>query len=612
MATPTELLLQEVFILATGTAANADQLAWLTTLMGPQGNDPSQLVSTVNAYMDSLVPAHGAAKLVKTIAFNGPGLWLDDTTANQIAQGLQTQGANSWAALFAHYITLENGPGQVLNNRASAAQNFVDTLHSNNRGAVFNSAEASNTVRNLLQTIGESGESLAMAQRGLSEFARSISAPAPSGLLASAQAQSKTTAGFGAVANSGTPYVNTLDSTYYWRNKTQLTYSFNDSIPAEYKSDPLALKYTDGWRSLNSTERQAVRSALTDIDTFIDIDFQEVASNGDIRFNVVTIDSNFAGFANYPGNRSLAGDVFLGGDIPGMNFSEGARGYALIVHEMGHALGLKHPFEAPAMLPSELDNQSVSVMSYTRYRYLEFTATWNAGTGRYSGEYLVNARPTQLSLFDVQAMHAVYGPETSTRTGNDVYTVGNRQYLTIWDAGGVDTIDVAQATGASRINLNGGTISSVNVQTNADIIARVLADLARQGAPERQSITDWVTTSVNKIASDLYNGENNLAIVQGAVIENVNTGSGNDQVWDNAVNNRINTGAGNDTINLGHGGFDWVDGGSGQDTAVFNVTSAATQRERQSDGSWLVVGKGFAAQLVGVEVLQFTDQQILV
>lgn len=427
-------------------------------------------------------------------------------------------------------------------------------------------------------------------------------------LLSAAQAQSKSIASFGPVATSSTPYVNTLDSKVYW-DKTQLTYSFNNSLPAEYQGNA---SLTNGWRSLNEGERTAVRSALADIDTLIAPDLQEVALNGDIRFNVAAMEAGVAAFAYYPGNSSLAGDMFLGADTPGLNFTQGAYGYSTIVHEMGHSLGLKHPFEGAAVLPAALDNTSNSIMSYTSFRNDEFIPTWNAATGRVSAVIGYKAGNTQFSLFDVHALHAAYGPEANTRTGNDTYTVAPRQFLTLWDAGGVDTINASQARGPSRVNLGDGTFSSINLQTTDDLIATALADLAAQGAPNANWIRDFVTTNIINNADILYNGENNLAIVQGAIVENLATGSGSDQVWDNAVDNHISTGAGNDTIYLGQGGFDRIDGGNDLDTIVFNVASTATQRAVQADGSLLVVGTGFAVQLVGVEVLHFTDQQITV
>ena len=54
---------------------------------------------------------------------------------------------------------------------------------------------------------------------------------------------------------------------------------------------------------------------------------------------------------------------------------------------------------------------------------------------------------------DIEALQYLYGANTSTRTGNNTYRWGvNAKLLeTIWDAGGVDTIDASNQTLASII-----------------------------------------------------------------------------------------------------------------------------------------------------------------
>lgn len=58
----------------------------------------------------------------------------------------------------------------------------------------------------------------------------------------------------------------------------------------------------------------------------------------------------------------------------------------LALHEIGHAIGLKHPFDEPLTLASNLDNTSQTVMSY-------------------QGPYTVN----QLGPLDIAAAQYLYG-----------------------------------------------------------------------------------------------------------------------------------------------------------------------------------------------------------
>ena len=119
----------------------------------------------------------------------------------------------------------------------------------------------------------------------------------------------------------------------------------------------------------------------------------------------------------------------------------------------------------------------------------------------------------------------------------------------------------------------------------------------------------WVRDVFNQIDGDgkLYKGFNNLSIVTGTIIEDVSTGFGNDIIIDNYVDNTIDTGAGNDVIELGRGGFDTGIGGDGTDTVKLNVLRKDIQMADLNDNEIVLVGTNFAALLIGVEKLQFSD-----
>ena len=44
------------------------------------------------------------------------------------------------------------------------------------------------------------------------------------------------------------------------------------------------------------------------------------------------------------------------------DFNPGGGGFYTLVHEIGHAIGLKHPFEGTPTLPTVVDSQSNTVM----------------------------------------------------------------------------------------------------------------------------------------------------------------------------------------------------------------------------------------------------------
>ncbi|MGB2064087.1 MAG: hypothetical protein ACPHUL_02985, partial [Marinomonas gallaica] len=74
----------------------------------------------------------------------------------------------------------------------------------------------------------------------------------------------------------------------------------------------------------------------------------------------------------------------------------------------------------------------------------------------------------------------------------------------------------------------------------------------------------------------------------------------------NEVDNLIYSGAGDDAIYLGAGGYDQIDGGVGNDT-VF-IAEAYNSIERYVDNNgYHIVGDNFAATLIGVETVQYSD-----
>lgn len=403
---------------------------------------------------------------------------------------------------------------------------------------------------------------------------------------------------------SGDSNVLSLDSGDHWSD-TELTFSFNTSIPAEYYDYDGEDSLTANWQPLNSDEKAVVYDTFEFLESTTPLSFTEVSgTQGDLRFNVVEIaNENVHSFAFYPGGSELGGDVFIGLDAHNEGeFDPGHYNYMTVFHEIGHALGLKHPFEAPT-IDDEYDNYNYTVMSYTRGKNLfpEFSYEGGSVSATYEDAY-----NTSYMSYDVKALHHIYGTNTATNTGNDTYSLlfDNREYYLAWDGGGLDTIDVATASGSSEINLKGGELSSLDIHDIDMQIAETMDWYHGQGITWND---DWVQETYTNQADNLYTGENNFSILPGVYIENVMTGSAADTVYDNEVDNSIITGAGNDVIHLVSGGFDSVDGGSGTDLLYVNDLQADVQMETQQDGSILLLGSYFAANITGIEQLVFTD-----
>nr|WP_244645794.1 M10 family metallopeptidase [Bradyrhizobium campsiandrae] len=315
--------------------------------------------------------------------------------------------------------------------------------------------------------------------------------------------------------------------------------------------------------------------------------------------------ANPTSYAYYPGNYAAGGDVWFGTQYDYTQAKLGNYYFTTALHELGHALGLKHSQEtggvANVAVPTAHDDSEYTVMSYRSYVGGPLTGYTNEQYG-YPETYMAN---------DILALQTLYGANYNTQSGSTVYTwspttgqefingVGqladgggiggsaNRIYETVWDGGGVDTYDLSNYTTNLSINLNPGA-SSVFSTTQ----------LAYLG--------NGHYASGNVYNAYLYNGDAR------SYIDNATGGSGNDTIIGNAIANVLKGGAGNDTI-TGGGGNDTIDGGPGTDTAVYSGNRAnylisyngstqtftiADQRAGSPDGTDTVIG---------VENFQFAD-----
>jgi len=316
-----------------------------------------------------------------------------------------------------------------------------------------------------------------------SSFAVTVAAPT---LDSAATAKSATdadidTASLLAASNN---IVQSLDAstiqTYYKWTSSSITYSFNTTMPSVYTDSG----DTTGWQQVNSTVQSAVDQIITAADSIITPSINKLTTgDGDIRYNMITLSSTENGHAYYPmpSTSPIGGDVFLGSALGtdttvNNNINVGKYGYKTVVHELGHALGLKHPFAEssdPASdinLPTADDNRVNTVMSYTNFKSndLTFTYTDNGGGNFSYGGSLDATYPKTFMVYDIAALQSMYGADTTTQTGDNTYSFGTTpSYQSIWDAGGTDTLDFSSTTSGNTVKLTSGSYSNVNYRDAA-------------------------------------------------------------------------------------------------------------------------------------------------
>jgi serralysin len=391
------------------------------------------------------------------------------------------------------------------------------------------------------------------------------------------------------VSRTGDPYVNGVLSGVKWGAES-LTFSFPNSR-AVYGNNYGYGEPTAQFGQFNTEQENATRAILDHYASVADINFVEIAETQSQHATLRFAETNrtSTAWAYYPSPGQVGGDVWLRHSFALYdNPQKGNYGYLTLIHEIGHALGLKHPHEREGYfhaMPGDHDSLEFSVMSYRSYVGASKGAYTN-GTWSY---------PQTLMMYDIAAVQTLYGANYQTNSGDTTYhwdpdtgeffingegqgaPVGNRVFMTLWDGGGRDTYDFSNYATDMSVNLQPGGWSAIS--------AAQLASLGYQRYAQ------------GNIANALLYRNNPASL-----IEDVIGGSGDDVIVGNNAANSLTGGPGDD----------FLDGGFGADTAIYSGSSFEFSWVMNADNTWTIVDLRAGAPdgtdiLKNMQYLDFTD-----